>query len=260
MTIYLRRQLVERLIERDHANVDGLVDEWGRRESEREDYPHCRERATIYHWLSKGVPTPRGRGRHLIFALCGLLDTDPMALLDYEKNRFFKDFTKIRMSLYMFTERVFKSGASNFAPLIDMFMPGPSWPSAAMSELYYGRDWFATEFDNTGHEQGSNYGLIKVRFVELEGHPVRSVHIAYRRRGSNDRMWRYYGLVNLIGDCLELYTEGGEHQAMMCITNGEIWFRTSFGYRPVEFRLASLHEFTYTTEISNDMTIIGFNW
>lgn len=261
MTIYLRRELVEHLIGHHFGNVDGLVEEWNQRvrANGKASYPPCRERATVYGWLTNGVPT-RGRSKQQIFGLCGLLDVDPMAIIDYEKNKFFKNFTNIRMSLYSISERAFGRGASNFAPLLDMFMPGPSWPNAATCDLFYSREWCAYEFDNAGHEKSEAYGLIKVRFSGQPDYPIRSSHIAYRRLNSNDKMWRYYGLVNIIGQDLELYTEGGEYQTMACRKDGEIWFRTSFGNRPVEFRLVSLHDFSYSTNITSDMSIVGFNW
>lgn len=260
MPIFLRRPLVERLIETRFDTINDLIVEWDFRHSLNAEYPKARQKTAIYDWLDDGVPTQRGRNRHLIFALCGLLDVDPLAILDYNESRYFKDFTQLRMSLYMLSERVFGGGASNFGPLLDMFMPGPAWPNTQMAELFYGRPWFAYEFNNAEHERGQDYGLIKVRFTEEQSFPIKSVHIAYRRRESNDKMWRYYGVVNLIGDRLELYNEGGYHDWMNCKNDNEIWFRTFFGSRPVEFRLVSLHDFTYTTEINNDMTLIGFNW
>lgn len=260
MTIFLRRPLVDRLIENKFEIFNDLLTEWEYRAGVDDGYPRSRKKSAIYDWLDDGIPTNRGRNRHLLFALCGLLDADPMALLDYEKNRFFREFTQIRMAMYMFSERVFGSGVSNFAPLIDMFMPGPRWPNDEMANRFYGREWFGYEFDNAGHEQSHDYGLVKVKFSEKQSLPIRSVHIAYRRRRSNDKMWRYYGLVNLIDNRLELYTEGGDHHSMVVRAPNQIWFRTSFGHRPVEFRLVSLHNFTYTTEISDDMSIIGFNW
>ena len=262
MTIYLRRDLLDQLIERKFENVDGLVDEWDRHVADTirfPGFPAKRERAAIYHWLKNGVPT-RGDGKEQIFALCGLLDIDPMAVVDYDKNRFFKNFTAIRMSLYRMAEKSVGRGMSNFAPLIDMFMPGPIWPNVELAKKFYLREWFGYEFDNRGHEKGADYGLIKVKFTQNDTMAPRSVHIAYRRKQSNDKMWRYYGVVNRISKHLELYTEGGDHDDMNCLVSGEIWFRTSFGHRPVEFRLVSLHDFTYTTEINNDESIIGFNW
>lgn len=261
MTIYLQRDLVERLIEYRYVNIDCLVEEWNQRVKDKTEgvYPPCRERSTIYSWLTQGVPT-RGRSRQQIFGLCGLLDVDPMAILDYEKNRFFKNFTSIRMSLYSISERAFGQGASNFAPLLDMFMPGPSWPNPAMSKLFYARSWHGYEFNNIGHQKSDNYGLVKVKFSEYRDYPILSCHIAYRRLNSNDKMWRYYGIVNIIGSRLHLYTEGGEYQTMSCREEGQIWFRTSFGHRAVEFKLVSLHDFSYSTEITSDMKIIGFNW
>lgn len=262
MTIFLRRDLIDSLIETRYDNLDGLVDEWERRAADIDrfpDFPSNRERSAIHNWRSNGVPT-RGDGKQKILALCSLLDVDPMAVVDYQKNRFFDNFTALRMSLYRMTEKSIGRGVSNFAPLIDMFMPGPEWPNTALAQRFYLRDWFSHEFDNSGHETGSDYGLIKIKFVNDEARAPRSAHIAYRRRGSNDKMWRYYGVVNRIGSRLELYTEGGDHDSMDCLADGEIWFRTSFGQRPVEFRLVSLHDFNYSTEINNDLSIIGFNW
>jgi hypothetical protein len=260
MPIHLRRELVDHLIKQHFENVDGLVDEWERRAKAESNYPEPRNRTTLYKWLKDGIPAPRGESRHLVFALSGLLDTDPLAVLDYDKNGFFSNFTQLRMLLYTLVDRAIGRGVTNFAPLLDMFKPGPSWPDDAIAQRFFGRLWFWHEFDNAGHEKSADYGLIKVRFTKPQDYPIRTALIAYRRRESNDKMWRFYGIVNLIGNRLELYNEGGVHWPMDCRETGEIWFRTSFGHRPVEFRLVSLHEFAYEAAITDDMSIIGFDW
>jgi len=74
-------------------------------------------------------------------------------------------------------------------------------------------------------------------------------------------MWRYYGTVIAVDGQLILYNESGGHQEMRQAENNEIRFRTYYGGRPVEWRIAGLHDFSTELEMPyNDMNTIGFNW
>jgi hypothetical protein len=74
-------------------------------------------------------------------------------------------------------------------------------------------------------------------------------------------MWRYYGTVIAVDGRLDLYNEAGGHQHMPQADKNEIRFRTYYGGRDVEWRVASLHEFSADFEFPfNDMSTIGFNW
>lgn len=150
---------------------------------------------------------------------------------------------------------------SVFRPLYRMYRPGPHWPATYMARRCYGRDWFAVEFDNGDNWRTNDYVKVTARFRDAtNGHP-RAVHIAYRRRNSPDTMWRFYGTVIAVGDRIELYSEGGAFQDMPRTESQAIPFRTYFGGRPVEWRVASLHAFDLQTDFPcTDESVVSFVW
>jgi hypothetical protein len=144
---------------------------------------------------------------------------------------------------------------------MEMYRPGDNWPSDAIADACYGRRWFASEFTNADGWMTTDYILVKVCFSEEVGSQPRAVHVAYRRVHAPDTMWRYYGTVTAVDGRLELFNESGGHQNMKQVANNEIRFRTYYGGRAVEWRVASLHAFSVELELPfNDMDTIGFNW
>jgi hypothetical protein len=74
-------------------------------------------------------------------------------------------------------------------------------------------------------------------------------------------MWRFYGTVIAIGDRIELYSEGGAFQGMSRAESQVIPFRTYYGGRPVEWRVASLHAFDLAMKFPcNDTSVVSFVW
>ena len=146
-------------------------------------------------------------------------------------------------------------------PFMEMYRPGDNWPSDAIAQACYGRPWFAAQLTNEDAWQSTDYILVKTRFSGEVGCQPRAVHVAYRRVRVPDTMWRYYGTVIAVDGQLRLYNESGGHQEMQQVENNEIRFRTYYGGRPVEWRIASLHNFSTIFEMPfNDMNTIGFNW
>lgn len=251
MTIFVREQVTKRLIERVFGGYEGLVVEWEDRVSSNDNFPRPRQRSSVYRWVAEGVPS---RGDQII-ALSALLDVDPLCLFDYERNGYFRQFAAIRRKLQLGL-----AATGVLKPLFRVYMPGPRWPSNDLVELCYGRPWQGKEFDNAEHWQNRDYGLVRCRFRQQSEAP-RAVHIAYRRVGSPDTMWRFYGTVLAIDGELELYSESGTFQTMKQVEPDEIRFRTFFGDRQVEFRTASLHPFSVSTDVPmNDRSTIGFEW
>src|SRR3546814_18598908 len=79
MGVPLRGDLVLSLIKRRFQSIDGLVAAWVERVDSRiQKVGKARDRATIYHWLDKGLPSTR----HDLFGFAAVLDVDPVALLD----------------------------------------------------------------------------------------------------------------------------------------------------------------------------------
>lgn len=237
---------------------------WEETAGVRPRFPEPKQPPTIHRWMLNGVPVKRpfqdsARAHESdwqIFGFCGLLDVDLLAIFDYQRNGYFSKFATIRQLIYLG-----RRALGGLAPLLEMYRPGDVWPSNEIAETCYGRPWFAREFTNADDWHSNHYILVRIGFVHSAGTQPRAVHIAYRRVGVPDTMWRYYGTVLAIDGELQLYNESGGYQSMAQGERDEIRFRTYYGGRPVEWRIVSLHEFVVGTKFPfDDMTTIGFNW
>jgi len=256
LPIFLRQKLTAALIHNIYGGFEALSADWEDRSREQPQFPHPIQRTSCYRWLQKGVPTKKEGPNLQFFGFCALLDVDPLAIFDYERNGYFSKFAKIRQMIY-YGQRAM----GGLAPLLEMYRPGDVWPSDEIARICYRHPWFAHEFTNSADWSSSDYLLVKIKFSQPIQLTPRAVHIAYRRVGVPDTMWRYYGTVLAIERKLELYNESGDYQFMEQVEDDEIRFRTYFGGRPVEWRIVSLHEFSVEKVFPyNDMTTIGFNW
>ena len=256
MTIYVRQVLTNRLINELHGGPDQLAAAWEAAQADNPAFPPAKQRSTLYKWTSKGVPTRRDASDQQYFGLCALLDVDPLAIFDFERNGYFSKFARIRQLVYYG-----RRALGGLATLLDMYRPSEDWPSSAIAKTCYDRNWFSHEFTNRDQWACNDYILLKASFSQPAGSHPRAVHVAYRRVNTADTMWRYYGSVLAIDGIQHLYTEGGDYQTMSQVAEGEIRFRTYYGGRPVEWRVVSLHAFSLDTEFPfNDLAVIGFNW
>jgi hypothetical protein len=252
MAIFLRQDIMIRQIARLDGGLDSLVGAWEALSEDDEDYVRPKQKSSIYRWLQKGIPT---RGEEIL-AICGLVDVDPLSVFDYHKNGYFDEFASIRRNIQLGLHMV---GA--LAPIYNLYRPGPHWPADVLSKRYWSRPWFSKEFSNTSGTPDSGYALVGANFKEAVDDRPRAIHIAYRRIGSRDTMWRYYGVVISINNILQLYSEGGDFQEMPNINPNCIAFRTYLGERPVEFRVASLHDFEFSLEFPfYGRDVVGFEW
>ena len=256
MSIFLRESLVRNLIHQLHGGFESLPESWREKAEDRPDYPSVKETSSLQRWMANGVPTKGGTSKNQYSALCGLLDADPFALFDFKKNGYFRKFAKIRRAIQLGGESL-----GGFRPIFDMFEPNDFWPSDYLARLFYEHPWYAVEFTNEIECKSTDYTLLKVKFSEPINQRPRAVHIAYRRTDTHDTMWRFYGSVVALEGNLELYTEHGRFDSMPQVLENEIRFRTYYGGRPVQFRVASLHKFEHEIVFPfNDMNTIGFNW
>lgn len=262
MHIFLRQDLTARLVHEMHGGFDELTAAWEEKADEQSAFPKPRQRSTIYRWLVEGIPFKRSFSKKdqnhdfQIFALCSLLDVDPLAILDYRKNGYFSHFSKFRTLFYYGFQEL-----DGFAHLIEMYRPDDVWPSENIARIFYGRLWFSHQFANADSWKFSDYLLVKVNFYSPIYNRPRAVHIAYRRLGVSDTMWRYYGTVLLREGIIELYSESGDFQSMGQAIEDEIKFRTYYGGGSVEWKIASLHDFHIAQKFPcDDSKIIGFNW
>lgn len=252
LAIFLRQDLISQQIGRYNGGLDTVIGRWTAHAEDNEDYVRPRQRASIYRWVKDGIPA---KGEEVL-AICGLLDVDPLAVFDYQRNGYFSNFATIRRNVQL---GLYMIGA--LAPIYQLYQPGPYWPSDALAKRYWMRPWFSSEFSNEDDWSDPAYVLVNATFVETTDDQPRAVHVAYRRLGSRDTMWRYYGTVVRIGDQLQLYSESGDFQTMEARQENQIQFRTYFGGRPVEFRIASLHSFKIGLDYPcSDKSIVGFEW
>lgn len=262
--IFLRQDLTSRLVKEIHGGFIEMAVAWDEMVEKRPDFPKPKAKSTIQRWLPNGVPVRKPGSENgdeegpdlQLFGFCALLDVDPLAIFDYERNGYFSSFAIIRQLIY-FGQRAL----GGLAPLLEMYRPADVWPSDEIAVSCYGRPWFAYQFSNAKHWKSTDYILIKIKFVDAAKRSPRAAHIAYRRVGAPDTMWRYYGTVLLIDGKLQLYNESGDYQSMDQVEEDEIRFRTYYGGRSVEWRVVSLHDFDVQDEFPyNDMKTIGFNW
>lgn len=253
MAIFVRRQVTEALANFRFGGLEQLSADWEDHAATHPEFPKPRRRTALYNWLSNGVPT---RGDQMM-AFSAMLDVDPLAIFDYERNGYFKNFSQIRRMLQLGLE------ATGFlSPLFRVYRPGFDWPEDGEIAHLFGRPWHGEEFDNSEHWKSRDYGLVRAVFQEpFDPVEPRVIHVAYRRKNSPDKMWRFYGTVICVNGQLELFSESGAYQHMDQVEPNEIRFRTYFGEREVEFRTASLHAFDVDTTVPhNDKSTIGFEW
>lgn len=245
--LFIDREHTSRLIEQRFGSVDALVADWAQ---ERPD--EARERAAVYKWLSEGVPTKEDS----LFGFCAMLDVDPISIIDYRKIGFFSKFYLLRKAI--------QSGLFSTGPipaLLKMYGPSADWPSDWLAHKYFKRPWVRAEFQNAEVCQEGHYALLKVSFEDDWLRSIRCVHISYRRTRPKEEMWRPYGWVIQGYGEVNLYAESGDHQVQVAEDPNLIQFRTYFGGRSVEFRIASLHAFQFEIQYPvSSTTQVGFEW
>jgi hypothetical protein len=105
--IFLRQDLVSRLVRDIYGSPIEMGVAWEEAAKERPGFPEPKQKSTIYRWASDGVPV---RGQYSggdrskqfdlqIFAYCALLDVDALAIFDYNRNGYFSRFAKLRQSI-----------------------------------------------------------------------------------------------------------------------------------------------------------------
>ena len=248
------------MVKQEYGGFAGLAAEWEERHRVDNRFPRPRQESTIHRWTLSGIPTKKSAANQSddmqLFGLSALLDIDPLALFDFERNGYFSRFNKIRQMIFAGF-----GSSSVLSPLIALYGPRDPWPNELIMNTCFNRNWHCEVFNNGGNWNHTNYALVKTQFSTDTFTRPRTVHIAYRRLRSRDTLWRFYGSVMAIENELRLYSESGDFQTMRQANENEIRFRTYFGGRPVEWRIASLHPFSLENEVPfDDKQTIGFEW
>jgi hypothetical protein len=223
------------LIETAHGSVDALVVAWeAEAERGRPGFGKPRSRAAIYKWLKSGFPLQPDA----VLAFCALLNVDPLTIMDLEASDVFRTFSRLRLS--------FQLGGGIRAPfkaISRLFYPGPNWPDEQLARVYYGRSWYTAEFKHDALAITMEYALVDILPV---GSAPMTVYVAYRRTGAADKMWRPYGAVIRRGGTISLISESGHFAQKPGQTFS---FDTYFGPGPAQFKLASLHDFSFRIDV-----------
>lgn len=248
MTIYLNKDEVVGLIEKRFGSVDNLVVEWEELvRTKKMGFGQARDRSSIYRWLDKGMPS----SLDALFGFCGVLNIDPISILDFEKSGILKNFGKLRRSFQLGLK-----ASSSYKALWEMFVPGPNWPSNTIAENYYGRPWHIVDFAHDSREITNVYALLNIMLpMRTEEFSPVVFHIAYRRKGALDAMWRPFGSIISVFNSTKLISESGDFQEMpMERAEEKVLVETFLGPGSVDFRLASLHRFDLQLDIPSTST------
>lgn len=244
LSLPLRKDLVRALIAERFGSVDALVAEWEQRwQSGVLRVGKPRERPTVYRWLDKGLPSYKED----IFAFAGILDVDPISLMNLDQgaiDRYFQS-ERPRVSLETLSHR-------NLTAFWSLYAPGPAWPAAEIAQNYFGRSWCTHEFQHDHSIATNAYVLVQIRsYLESETVAPRAYHFAYRRTGARDGMWRPYGTIIGYSDEACLVSESGDFQQLTTVrANHCLAIETYFGAGPAEFKVAALHDFDLSIDVA----------
>jgi hypothetical protein len=216
--------------------VDGLVSDWEVRFEHDTQFSAPRTRSAIYAWLNNGAP-PEAEA---VLGLAAMLDADPLTIFDFNRNGYFDNFSKLREQVYFYI-----AGGGKFRTILDLMAPRRIWPNDGLVRKFYGRPWVSEEFEHLANGTINHYADIHIDFPQSTRFSPRCIHIAYRRLNSRDKLWRYYGTVQKFRGKTRLFSESGAYveQVEPKPTDQGFVFKTYYGATPVEFRVASLHEF-----------------
>lgn len=216
----------------------GLASDWAVRCEHDENFPSSRSSSAIYEWLNSGAPAES----NAVLGLAAMLDTDPLTIFDFERNGYFSRFTRLREQIYFHI-----MGGGRFRSILDLMAPREKWPNDVLAKLFYGRPWFASEFEHCPDGLINAYADVHVSFPQSTRLAPRCIHIAYRRANSRDKHWRYYGTIQKFRGKIRLFSESGAYVEDVEVqpSDEELVLKTYFGATHVEFRIASLHEFEH---------------
>jgi hypothetical protein len=241
MAVPVNAEFLKLVIDKRFGSVDGFAADWEERVREgRQRRGKARDRATIYRWLGKDIPSKEDD----LFGLCGALDIDPLSVLPINHSFMEKEFAQERLRLQLNQSRT-----SNLKPYDAIFLPGPKWPSDEIAECFYGRRWHVQEFHHDPSIISSAYAGLELRIPPYQDVPV-VFHFAWRRSNARDRMWRPYGSVIRFDNKILLISESGDLQKVdINFHENPTIVETYFGIGSAMFRIASLHDFEISMPI-----------
>lgn len=237
--IPIDRTLVRRIVEEKFESIDGLLEHWlWLIETKARSIGPPRDRSVLYKWLKQGVPSTK----EAIFSLAGVLDVDPISIVDLQEILAKSRFQKERVHLH-------SARKSHLYPLRDLFVPDSArsdrWPNDHLAIKYFGRPWFVKYFDHDPERIRNVYASVRVSSRDDSRISLpETYHFAYRKKGVLDLSWRPYGVVSGSPLGLSLVSESGEWQTSPAKAwNEPLVVETYFGPGAASFCIASLHSF-----------------
>lgn len=244
MSIKFDTSFVRTLIDERFGSVAQLVDHWDMRVSEGiQKVGKARDVSNVHKWLKNNFP----KQEEAVFGLAAALDIDPLALAEISPQH-------LNHQLNL-TRRLFQDGffdGSLLPPFWSLYRAVDGWPNDQLATGFYDRRWHAVDFI---HEPPANIGVYAATLLSPEG-GIRSplvFHFAFRRLNVPDQRWRPYGAVLAYNDCVKLVSGSGDYQERSR-TSDFVPVETQFGAGPAEFKIASLHPFTFELEVPSQQS------
>lgn len=242
MKLFLDTALIHRIFDDRFGGIANFADDWTERGEPRTV-------STIYAWLKNGLPTQRDT----VFSFFGALGVDPIAVIDLDRSKLPKNFGRLRTAFMLGGVN-----AGGFGPLFELYRPSAGWPDEDLLQRHFNRQWTLFEFGHAAEDIKNTYATLTVRGHASEPPDwPRAYHIAYRRRSNADGLWRPYGTVaSRAKEAILVHENGDIQQESMPVQScHQLRFKTYFGPSPVEFRLASMHPFSFHMDPEDDPAV-----
>ncbi|MFO6430252.1 hypothetical protein ACLBKT_09205 [Erythrobacter sp. W302b] len=236
---------VRLLLKEQFGGIENFVEEWAARQSGAGHSAQSRSIKTVYKWLAEGMP----KHEESFFAFFGALDADPIALIDFERSGFARHFGRFRQAIMLAGLNV-----GGFRSLTHLMRPAQHWPDNQLTELYYGKEWSAHEFEHDAQSVINSYVTFRIGGTQEEQRAwPRAYHIAYRRKSNADGLWRPFGsIIARQSELILVHENGAVQTAKPKTSDTPIEFRTFFGPSAAEFRIACLHPFDASLDLIDD--------
>lgn len=232
-------QMLKALLpEGEPRGVDALREQWRIRYCEaKKKGPPVPDRATLYRWLGGKLP----RRRESYLRLCGIFDIDPLAALVLPSG---KEAAAMQFLYRCFWLGSWRQPALGF--LSEFFGHHVAWPPKSIAAEYFKRQWRQEDFEHNPEEKANYYAGIEISCSNKSESSLPQVfHFAYCQPDAYAERWIEYGYIIKRDDQVALVNITGNMQNYQIPEfSRTVMAETWFGQSPVNFRIASLHDFS----------------
>lgn len=207
-------------------------------DTEHSEPPH---RATLHRWTQGQVP----RTADDLLRLCGILDVDPMCLLNLPEDN---PEATIERLLATFIRDRWDPPTLEF---LKGFMGRRSlWPPPELARKYFDREWFTQELAHDAKNRANFYATLRIAPsapTYREGPFI--YHVAFRQPKAFGERWLQFGVVMRHGNRISLRHINGHTEDCDALSKfGDTLFETWFGPSSAVIRVASLHPFALNSD------------